>query len=175
MIQTPWRRVPTCIPSAKAPLHKAHKGRLLLTLLLMLLTTATAGALPSLGTPSLQVVVETQNGADGKVSFKGTYSPIVWNTENKSILFVGENNTLYYPKSGAFVNACRAYFELSDDSQAREFVMNFDGEATGISDALRLNDKGQMTNDNFYDLQGRKIEKPTKGLYIHNGKKVIIK
>jgi hypothetical protein len=109
------------------------------------------------------------------VSFKGTYSPIVWNTENKSILFVGENTTLYYPKSGAFVNACRAYFELSDDSQAREFVMNFEDDATGISDALRLNDKGQMTNDNFYDLQGRKIEKPTKGLYIHNGKKVIIK
>jgi hypothetical protein len=54
--------------------------------------------------------------------------------------------------------------------------MNFeDDDATGISDALRLNDKGQMTNDNVYDLQGRKIEKPTKGLYIHNGKKVIIK
>ena len=105
--------------------------------------------------------------SDGYVTFKGTYDRKEWNEENKSILFVGENNTLYYPKSGAFVNACRAYFELSDDSQAREFVMNFDGEATGISDALRLNDKGQMTNDNFYDLQGRKIEKPTKGLYIH--------
>ena len=107
-------------------------------------------------------------------TFKGTYSPIVWNTENKSILFVGENNTLYYPKSGAFVNACRAYFDLGSAS-AREFVMNFDDQTTGISDALRLNDKGQMTNDNFYDLQGRKIENPTKGLYIHNGKKVIIK
>ena len=111
---------------------------------------------------------------DGKVSFKGTYSPITWNEENKSILFVGENNTLYYPKSGAFVNACRAYFELSDDSQAREFVMNFDGEATGISDALRLNDKGQMTNDNWYDLQGRRISgKPARGIYIEDGKKKV--
>ena len=27
----------------------------------------------------------------------------------------------------------------------------------------------------FYDLQGRRVEKPTKGLYIVNGKKVIIK
>ncbi len=117
----------------------------------------------------------TMNNADFTGgTFKGTYSPIVWNTENKSILFVGENNTLYYPKSGAFVNACRAYFDLGSAS-AREFVMNFDDQTTGISDALRLNDKGQMTNDNFYDLQGRKIENPTKGLYIHNGKKVIIK
>ena len=117
--------------------------------------------------------------SDGNVTFKGTYSPITWNEENKSILFVGANNKLYYPQpSGGqnpYLNAFRCYFELSDGSQAREFVMNFDDQTTGISDALRLNDKGQMTNDNFYDLQGRKIEKPTKGLYIHNGKKVIIK
>ena len=45
---------------------------------------------------------------------------------------------------------------------------------TGISDALRLNDKEQMTNDSYFDLQGRKIANPTKGLYIINGKKVVI-
>ena len=41
-------------------------------MLLMLLTTATAGALPSLGNPSLQVAVETQNGASGTVSVSYT-------------------------------------------------------------------------------------------------------
>lgn len=109
-------------------------------------------------------------------TFKGTYSPIVWDTENKSILFVGENNTLYYPKSGAFVNACRAYFELSDDSQAREFVMNFDGENEVTSLPQPLQKEGSQA-DAWYTLDGRKLNgKPTtKGLYIHNGKKVIIK
>ena len=53
--------------------------------------------------------------------------------------------------------------------------MVFDDETTAISDALRLNDKGQMTNDNFYDLQSRKIEKPTKGLFLVNGRKVVVK
>ena len=60
-------------------------------------------------------------------------------------------------------------------SRISVILVSANGETTEISDALRLNDKGQMTNDNFYDLQGRKIEKPTKGLYIHNGKKVVIK
>ena len=113
---------------------------------------------------------------DGKVSFKGTYSPITWNEENKSILFVGENNTLYYPKSGAFVNACRAYFELSDGSQAREFVMNFDGEneVNGVKEVKGVNG---VKDDSWYTVNGVKLSgKPTKaGLYIHNGKKVIIK
>ena len=112
---------------------------------------------------------------DDKVSFKGTYSPIVWDTENKSILFVGENNTLYYPKSGAFVNACRAYFDLGSAS-AREFVMNFDGENEVTSLPQPLQKEGSQA-DAWYTLDGRKLNgKPTmKGLYIHNGKKVIIK
>lgn len=51
---------------------------------------------------------------------------------------------------------------------------------TGIADAPRLNDKGQMTNDNdnaWYDLNGRKLsEKPChKGIYMNNGRKVVIK
>ena len=132
------------------------------------------------------VTIDNTDGSvtssDGYVTFKGTYAPIVWETENNSILFLGTKNTLYYPQPSdgnyPYINAFRAYFQLNNGLTAAEVSaarMNFEDDATGISDALRLNDKGQMTNDNFYDLQGRKIEKPTKGLYIHNGKKVIIK
>ena len=48
-------------------------------------------------------------------------------------------------------------------------------EATGIGDAKRLNDKGQMTNDSWYDLSGRKVSNPLKGIYIKNGHKVMIR
>jgi hypothetical protein len=54
-------------------------------------------------------------------------------------------------------------------------------EVSGIIDTLRLNEKGKMINDKeagaWYDLQGRKLfHKPTtKGLYIRNGKKYIIR
>ena len=48
---------------------------------------------------------------------------------------------------------------------------------TGISDAVRLNDKGQMINDNWYMLDGRRVEgePKAKGIYLRNGKKLIIK
>ena len=49
-----------------------------------------------------------------------------------------------------------------------------DDETTGISEALPLNDNGEK-NDNVYDLQGRRVTKPTRGLYIVNGKKIVIK
>jgi hypothetical protein len=115
---------------------------------------------------------------DGKVVFKGNYDAQNFNAENSSILFLGAENTLYWPKSGAKIGACRAYFEITDGTSVRAFRLNFgDGEETlGISDATRLNDKGQMTNDGWYNLNGVKVEKPVrKGLYIQNGKKVVIK
>ena len=59
------------------------------------------------------------------------------------------------------------------------FVSNNSGIATG--EALPLNDNGQMINDKarvgWYTIDGRKLSgKPTaKGIYIHNGKKIILK
>ena len=45
---------------------------------------------------------------------------------------------------------------------------------TGIS--ATLNDKGKKINDNaLYDLQGRKVGTPSRGIYIRNGRKVVIK
>jgi alpha-L-fucosidase 2 len=46
------------------------------------------------------------------------------------------------------------------------------GTMTGID--ATLNDKGKMINDHhFYDLQGRVVTQPQKGVYIRNGKKVV--
>ena len=48
---------------------------------------------------------------------------------------------------------------------------------TGGGDTTNMDDvRWQMEDDNYYDLQGRKVEKPNrKGIYIHNGKKVIVR
>ena len=111
--------------------------------------------------------------------FVGTYSPVAWPEENRSILFLGEKNTLYYPQAGAHVNAFRAYFELSNANGVREFVMNFDeesSEATIISPA-EIKEIKERADDAWYTLDGRKLDsKPTqKGLYLHGGRKVVIK
>jgi len=48
-------------------------------------------------------------------------------------------------------------------------------EVTGISDAARLNEKEEMRNEKFFDLQGHRVTKPTRGLYVKDGKKVFVK
>jgi uncharacterized repeat protein (TIGR02543 family) len=113
---------------------------------------------------------------DGKVSFKGTYEGITFDEEDKSILFLGTENTLYYPQQGARIGAQRAYFQLTDPvATVRQFVLNF-GEET-----ISSIHNSQFTIHNeagaWYTVNGVKLsEKPTtKGLYIHGGKKVVIK
>lgn len=114
------------------------------------------------------------------VTFKGVYTPISYDQTNRSILFLGDNNKLYFPKSGAKINSCRAYFELTgfemaDVAQARIFVN--DGNATGIISID--NDNKIIVNEaeGWYCLDGRKLSgKPfAKGVYIRDGKKVVIK
>ena len=83
----------------------------------------------------------------------------------------------FYKNSNAFtVGANTAYLpaDFAGSNGARFFSL-FNDDVTGISDATRLNDNEKMTNDNCFDLQGRRVAQPTRGLYIVNGKKVIIK
>ena len=68
--------------------------------------------------------------------------------------------------------AHKAFLAIPKTSAAPSFI-GFGG-TTGID--ATLNDNGQMINDNvIYDLSGRRVMNPTKGLYIINGKKVVIK
>ena len=65
----------------------------------------------------------------------------------------------------------RKVFLLLDGDTALSLNMEIDDETTG----LKSIDNGQLIIDNYYDLSGRRVMNPTKGLYIVNGKKVIIK
>ncbi len=77
--------------------------------------------------------------------------------------------------TGTELPAGKAYLLKSDVDAAggSGAPLSFDfGGTTGISTV----DNGQQTTDNrWYDLSGRRVENPTKGMYIHNGKKVVIK
>ena len=119
---------------------------------------------------------------DERVRFIGTYDQKTIAGEDKSILFLGAGNALYYPSGqngGVTIGACRAYFKIGDDTaQARQltdFNLNFGEEATGVISIE--NGKLKIEDDNWYSLDGRKLSgKPSaKGLYIHGGVKVVIK
>ena len=111
-------------------------------------------------------------------AFKGTYAWQEYTVENKSILLLGEKNALYWPKPDGGTNpsigACRAYFQLTDGTEAREFVLNFGEETTSLPQPLQR--EGSQAGA-WFDLSGRKLDgKPMKkGVYIVNGRKVVIK
>ncbi|MBR1465942.1 MAG: cellulase family glycosylhydrolase [Bacteroidaceae bacterium] len=72
------------------------------------------------------------------------------------------------------ITANKAYIALPADSNVKEIRISFGGETpTGIDDVKAiLNGCGA---DMIYDLSGRRVNNPTKGIYIINGKKVLIK
>ena len=62
---------------------------------------------------------------------------------------------------------------LETVTAAHEYLgFDIDGETTAINNLTPSLSKGE---GEYYDLQGRKVAQPTKGLYIVNGKKVIVK
>ena len=118
---------------------------------------------------------------DHVVKFKGTYEWREYTEENTSILFVGADNKLYWPKPSGGDNpslgACRAYFQLTPGASVREFNLNF-GEGsgeTGIICPAEIAEIAEMAGA-WYSLDGRKLsgQPTTKGLYIHGGRKVVI-
>lgn len=129
-------------------------------------------------------IKETETDA---VTFYGTFNPFLLEANDRTKLYLGGDNKLYYPSDDVTVNACRAYFSLSNGitagdlntTGARTFVLNFgDEEATGIV-GLSPNPsaKGEESTSAWHSLDGRKLSgKPKqKGLYLHNGKKVVVK
>ena len=123
------------------------------------------------------------NGISGdeRVRFIGTYKSTAFDAEDKSILLMGGANTLYYPTAGAGIGAQRAYFKIGSDGallarRLTAFNIEFgDDETTGIISTT--NDTNDTNSDAWYSLDGRRLQgQPTaKGLYIVNGKKVVIK
>ena len=121
----------------------------------------------------------------GVLTFTGTYAPVSIGSEgDKTKLYLGSDNKLYYPDAAMTIGTHRAYFQLAEGLTAgdatsliRAFTVNFgDDEATGI---ISVHDSGFMVNgfDEWYSLDGRKLDrKPTlRGIYINKGNKIIIK
>ena len=79
----------------------------------------------------------------------------------------------------------KAYLQVYEDDAkdpssaalARSFVFGNDSETTGIEGITIMGTDVQRhgTIEGIFDLQGRKIVNPTKGIYIKNNKKVVIK
>ena len=113
---------------------------------------------------------------NGNYAFVGTYSEYKMAT-NKSEVFITTSGKLSYPAEGKnTIKGMRAYIMLPTTDNAKAFKLNIGGEATSI-DTI----DGGLFNGNatIYNLNGQKMSSDinglAKGLYIVNGKKMIVK
>ena len=107
-------------------------------------------------------VVNDLKISDGTVTGDKIY--VLAKPEDKEVGF-------YLLDSSKKVPAGKAYIQLPADAPALDFI-GFGSETTGIND---VRSKMADVRGDFFDLQGRKVANPTKGLYIVNGKKVMVK
>ena len=68
--------------------------------------------------------------------------------------------------------AHKAYLAVPDSERASVMGYPFGGGATGI-ESLIANEKS--ASNEVFDLQGRRVVRPAKGIYIVNGKKIVVK
>lgn len=119
------------------------------------------------------MVIATTND---NYAFVGTYSEYEMAT-NKSEVFITTSGKLSYPAAGTnTIKGMRAFIMLPTTANAKAFNLNIGGEATSI-DTI----DGGLFNGNatIYNLKGQKMSSDinglAKGLYIVNGKKMIVK
>ena len=81
---------------------------------------------------------------------------------------IGDKVGFAVVNDGVVIPAGKAYLSVPAATTAKFFGL--DGEATGINSV-----KTAKADGAYYTLEGVKTTKPVKGIYIHNGKKIVVK
>lgn len=117
----------------------------------------------------------------GNVHFIGLYAPQDVTEFEKLLnggvaLFLGDNNKFFRAQSGTKMGGFRAFFLVSIDTNPTNVKAVIDGVANGIEDLVI---DGVKANGRVYNLNGQYVGKSLNGLqpglYIQNGKKIVVK
>lgn len=93
---------------------------------------------------------------------------VLGNKESAGVAF-------YKLKSTGTIRANKAYLKANNSAAANAFFnFDFDATATGV-DSINAQENEENAEVKIYDLQGRRVANPGKGIYIVNGKKVLMK
>ena len=87
------------------------------------------------------------------------------------VLANGTNGVGFYLLKNGYVHKGKAYLRVPASASVRQFIGFGDNATTGISQI----ENGELnTEDAVFNLSGQRVAQPTKGLYVVNGKKVVI-
>lgn len=116
--------------------------------------------------------VEVNNGG---ISFNGFYKMTEARELGASVAAIGAGNKLFKVTEGK-MKGFRAAFVLSSGAEATKYNVVIDGTATGIEDLVI---DGVKANGRVYNLNGQYVGNSLNGLqpglYIQNGKKIVVK
>ena len=124
----------------------------------------------------------------GPVNFVGTFAPVTFAETDRTVLYLGDDNMLFYPDPAAgetfVIGAMRAYFTLCDGLTSgtpattgaiSSFRLNFGDEETGIRSLTpAASSEGE---GGWFTLDGRRVMgvPGVRGLYVSAGRKVLVK
>ena len=138
-------------------------------------TGSVKGGVPLLlnGAPgeySLTVAENSTNEVAGNL-LKGTLSPTYVERETSEAINYGLKSGEFHAVISGKMPAGKAYLPIAKGSAAAgsKLVLVFE-DTTGISQYQTIQSAGVC-----FDLQGRRVDNPQKGIYVRNGKKVVIK
>ena len=117
------------------------------------------------------VAAAATDATAGDATLKGVYTTTeVDNTANNYVL--KDNKVFKIGANAATVNPYRAYIQLAETAgEARELTITVDGEATAIEGITAE----KTMNGEIYNLNGQRVKTAKKGIYVVNGKAVIVK
>lgn len=107
---------------------------------------------------------------------KGIYNHVTL-AQNETNLYLGEGNLFYYPADAEAceMNGLRAYFIVPENTDINKLRANIDGTATSLGAIFNT----EENNAPVYNLQGQRVGSALgslkSGIYIKNGKKVVVK
>lgn len=123
----------------------------------------------------------TEEQATGDVNCKliGTLQPTILDKGHRQLVLKASNELQYMaPNSTIPMQACRAYFELTDTTvaAAKSFSFSIDGETTGVK-VIDVNAPSTSINTRVYNMNGQLVgtsmENLPQGIYVIAGKKVV--
>lgn len=116
-------------------------------------------------------------GDASTVQMKGIYNQVLLKTD-KTELFLGDNDLFYYPIDdidARTIGGLRAYFIVPQGTDIKKLRANLDGTPTSLGTIFDT----EESNAPVYNLQGQCVGNSLRalksGIYIQNGKKVVVK
>jgi len=103
----------------------------------------------------------------------GVTSPtFIWSTDGTKTNYILKDGA-FHPTTDGTVKANKAYLQIPTSAAREMLTISFDDEeTTGVAE---VRSQIEDVRGDVYDLSGRRVAHPTKGLYITNGKKYVIR